>query len=60
MQDLEQNIQDIDTKIRQTEATLKELRKLQDQVATKTVERSTLFQEQEKRYRDLDEENDGL
>lgn len=58
MQDLEQNVQDVDTKIRQTEATLKELRKLHDQVATKTAERSTLFQEQEKRYRDLEEEND--
>ncbi|KVH90979.1 DNA repair protein Rad50 [Cynara cardunculus var. scolymus] len=58
MQELEQNVQDVDTKIRQTEAALKELRKLHDQVATKTAERSTLFQEQEKRYRDLEEEND--
>lgn len=58
MQDLEQSIQDVDTKIRQTEATLKELRKLQDNVATKTAERRTLFQEQEKRYRNLDGEND--
>ena len=60
MQDLEQVVQDVDTKIRQTEATLKELRKLHDQVATKTAERSTLFQEKEKRYKDLEEENDGL
>ncbi|XP_024985051.1 DNA repair protein RAD50 isoform X2 [Cynara cardunculus var. scolymus] len=60
MQELEQNVQDVDTKIRQTEAALKELRKLHDQVATKTAERSTLFQEQEKRYRDLEEENDDL
>ncbi|KAL8227333.1 hypothetical protein R6Q57_017165 [Mikania cordata] len=58
MLDLEQNIQNMDAKIRQTEATLKELQKLQDQVATKTAQRSTLFQEQEKRYRDLEEEND--
>ncbi|KAL8255468.1 hypothetical protein R6Q59_030535 [Mikania micrantha] len=58
MLDLEQNIQNMDAKIRQTEATLKELQKLQDQVATKTTERSTLLQEQEKRYRDLEEEND--
>lgn len=58
VQDLEQSIQDVDTKIRQTEATLKELRKLQGNVATKTAERRTLFQEQEKRLRDLDEEND--
>lgn len=60
MQDLEQNIQNVDSKIRQTEGTLKELRELKDQVATKTAERKALFEEQEKRYRDLDEENDGL
>ncbi|KAI3823111.1 hypothetical protein L1987_04540 [Smallanthus sonchifolius] len=58
MHDLEQNIQNVGTKILQTEETLKEFRKLQDQVAIKTAERSTLFQDQEKRYRDLDEEND--
>ncbi|GJX50617.1 hypothetical protein Tco_0277462, partial [Tanacetum coccineum] len=55
---LEQNVKDVDTKLRQNEATIKELRKLQDQVSTKTAERSTLFQEQEKRYKDLREEND--
>ncbi|GJV77722.1 DNA repair protein RAD50 [Tanacetum coccineum] len=56
---LEQNVKDVDTKLRQNEATIKELRKLQDQVSTKTAERSTLFQEQEKRYKDLREENDA-
>nr|GEU84341.1 DNA repair protein RAD50 [Tanacetum cinerariifolium] len=55
---LEQNVKDVDTKLLQNEATIKELRKLQDQVSTKTAERSTLFQEQEKRYKDLREEND--
>lgn len=60
MQELEQSVQNVDTKIRNTQITLKEFRKLQEQIATKTAERSTLFQEQEKRYRDLDEENDGL
>lgn len=60
MQDLEQNIQNVDTKIRQTEATLEKLRKLQGQVATKTAERRTLFQEKENRYKDLEEELDGL
>lgn len=58
MQDLERNVQDVDTKIRQTEATLNELRKLHGQVANKTAERSTLFEEQERRHRDLEEEND--
>ncbi|KAI7751947.1 hypothetical protein M8C21_008269, partial [Ambrosia artemisiifolia] len=56
MQDLEQNIQNVDTKIRQTEATLKEFRRLQDQVAIKTAERSTLLKEQDQRQRDLEEE----
>ncbi|PWA83573.1 DNA repair protein Rad50 [Artemisia annua] len=55
---LEQNVKDVDTKLRQNEATIKELRKLQGEVSTKTAERSTLFQEQEKRYKELREEND--
>ncbi|CAI9260748.1 unnamed protein product [Lactuca saligna] len=58
MQDLDRHIQDVDAKIRQTEAILKEKRKLEDQVATKTAERSALFKEQEQRFEDLAEEND--
>ncbi|KAJ0606193.1 putative DNA repair protein Rad50 [Helianthus annuus] len=57
IQDLEQIIQNVDSKIRQTEATLKEFRNLQDQVTTKIAERSTLFKEQEQRHMDLQEEN---
>lgn len=60
MQDLDRHIQDVDAKIRQTEAILKEKRKLDDQVATKTAERSALFKEQQQRFEDLAEENDGL
>ncbi|KAL5542789.1 hypothetical protein UlMin_010499 [Ulmus minor] len=58
MQELERNIQDVDTKIHNTEATLKDLRKLQDQITTKTAERSTLYKEQQKQYAALAEENE--
>ncbi|CAK9149108.1 unnamed protein product [Ilex paraguariensis] len=58
MEELERNIQNVDTKIHHTEATLKDLRKLQDQIATKTAERSTLFKEQQKQYAALSEENE--
>lgn len=60
MQELENNIQNVDAKIQHTEATLKDLRKLQDQISTKTAERSTLFKEQQKQYAALAEENEGL
>jgi len=60
MQELEQSIQKVDAKIHHTEATLKDLRKLQDQISTKTAERSTLFKEQQKQYAALAEENEGL
>lgn len=58
MRELDGNIQNVDAKIRQTEATLKELRKLQEKIATKTAARSALFKEQEKQYAALAEEND--
>ncbi|KAL4591941.1 hypothetical protein LXL04_004916 [Taraxacum kok-saghyz] len=58
MHDLELHLQDVDTKIRRTEATLNEQRRLQNLVAKKTAERSTLVQEQEQRYSDLAEENE--
>ncbi|KAI3721937.1 hypothetical protein L2E82_32957 [Cichorium intybus] len=59
MQDLQHNIQDVDAKIRQTEATLKEMRRLEDEVASKAAERHTLYKEKEKHYIDLEEENEG-
>ncbi|KAL6293483.1 hypothetical protein ACE6H2_001625 [Prunus campanulata] len=58
MQELEGSIRDVDTKIRYTEATLKDLRELQDQISMKTAVRSTLFKEQQKKYADLAEENE--
>ncbi|XP_052207378.1 DNA repair protein RAD50 isoform X2 [Diospyros lotus] len=58
MQELERNIQNMDAKIHHTELTLKDLRKLQEQISTKTAERSTLFKEQQKQYAALAEENE--
>nr|XP_048333256.1 DNA repair protein RAD50 isoform X2 [Ziziphus jujuba var. spinosa] len=58
MQELERNIQDVDAKIHNAEVTLKDLRKLQEQISTKTAERSTLFKEQQKQYAALAEENE--
>ncbi|GLT97735.1 hypothetical protein SLE2022_152840 [Rubroshorea leprosula] len=58
MQDLEKAIQNVDVKIRHTEATLKELRDIVQQKAVKNAERSTLINEQRRQYNDLDEENE--
>ncbi|KAI6693971.1 hypothetical protein NL676_021681 [Syzygium grande] len=58
LQDLEESIQTVDAKIHHTEVTLKDLRKLQEQIATKTAERGTLFKEQQKQYAALAEENE--
>lgn len=60
IQELEGNIRNVDSQIHHTEATIKELRKIQEQVSTKTAERSTLFKEQQKQYAALSEENEGL
>lgn len=56
MQELEKSIQDIDAKIHHTELTLKDLRKMQDQISTMTARRSTLFEQQQKQYAALAEE----
>ncbi|GLT61000.1 hypothetical protein SLA2020_337360 [Shorea laevis] len=58
MQGLEKAIQNVDVKIRHTEATLKELRDIVQQKAVKNAERSTLINEQRRQYNDLDEENE--
>lgn len=60
IQELESNLRDLDAKIHHTEATLKDLRKVQEQITIKTAERSTLFREQQKQYAALSEENEGL
>lgn len=60
MQELGESIQNVDAKIHHSEITLKDLRKLQDLISTKTAERSTLFKEQQKQYAALAEENEGL
>ncbi|MED6119967.1 DNA repair protein rad50 [Stylosanthes scabra] len=58
LQELEGSIKDVDDKIHYAEKTLKDLRKLQDQISTKTAQRSTLFREQQKQYAALAEENE--
>ncbi|XP_031379425.1 DNA repair protein RAD50 isoform X1 [Punica granatum] len=58
LQELEASIQNVDTRIHHTEVTLKDLRKMQEQIATKTAERGTLFKEQQKQYAALAEENE--
>lgn len=57
-QELESNLQNLDAKIHHTEVTLKDMRKLQDQITIKTAERSTLFREQQRQYAALAEENE--
>lgn len=59
IKELERNIQDVEDKILHTETTLKELRKLQDQISTRTTARSTLFKLQQTQYAALAEENEG-
>ncbi|CAK7328402.1 unnamed protein product [Dovyalis caffra] len=58
IQELESNLENLDAKIHHTEVTLKDLRKLQDQITIKTAERSTLFREQQRQYAALSEENE--
>lgn len=56
---LEQEIQVIETKIQQTETTLKDLRKLQDEINANATKRSTLFKLQQSQLAALAEENEG-
>ncbi|XP_057766216.1 DNA repair protein RAD50 isoform X2 [Salvia miltiorrhiza] len=58
MQELDPKIQNIDREINKTELLLKDLRKLQDQISTKSGERKSKFEDVQKRYSDLDEENE--
>ncbi|BAT86669.1 hypothetical protein VIGAN_04434300 [Vigna angularis var. angularis] len=55
--ELEDNIKQLEDKIHHAEETLKDLRKLQEQISTKTAQRSTLLKEQEKQHAALVEEN---
>ncbi|GAV92652.1 LOW QUALITY PROTEIN: hypothetical protein CFOL_v3_36030 [Cephalotus follicularis] len=58
IQELDKSIHTVEAKIHHNEVTLKDLRKLQEQISTKTAERSTLFKEQQKQYAALTEENE--
>jgi len=56
---LEESIKKLEDKIHHAEETMKDLRKLQEQISTKTAQRSTLLKEQEKQHAALVEENVG-
>ncbi|XP_019707581.1 DNA repair protein RAD50 isoform X3 [Elaeis guineensis] len=58
IKELERDIQGVEGKILHTETTLKESRKLQDQISTTTTARSTLFKLQQTQYAALAEENE--
>ncbi|KAM0935845.1 putative DNA repair protein Rad50 [Dioscorea sansibarensis] len=58
IKDLEENIHGVETKILHAENTLKEIRKLQDQISTSSTARSTLFKLQQTQYAALAEENE--
>ncbi|XP_048235387.1 DNA repair protein RAD50 isoform X2 [Ricinus communis] len=58
IQALENKVQNVDVKIHQIQTTLKDLRNLQEKIMTKTVERRTLFKEQQRQYEALEEENE--
>lgn len=60
MQELDIKIQNMDSEINHTESLLKDLQKLQGQIATKSGERKSKFEEVQKRYAALTEENEGL
>lgn len=60
MQEHDIKIQNMDREINQTESLLKDLQKLQGQIATKSGERKSKFEELQKRYAALTEENEGL
>ena len=60
MQDLEREIQDVESKIHFTEIKQKDLLKLQEQMTEKSATRSALFAEKESRHGSLQDEIEGL
>ncbi|CAI9117568.1 OLC1v1018973C1 [Oldenlandia corymbosa var. corymbosa] len=58
MLELDNDIDIVNSNIHNTEITLKDLRKLKEQIATKTAERSTYLNEQQRQYNALEEENE--
>lgn len=59
IKDHERDLEVVESKIAHAESTLKDLQKLQLQIATNTTRRNTLFELQEKQYIALSEENEG-
>lgn len=60
MQDLENKIADLNSKIDHVNTTLKELQEIKLQISMKSATRNTLFREQERKYANLSEEIEGL
>ncbi|XP_045089469.2 DNA repair protein RAD50-like [Aegilops tauschii subsp. strangulata] len=58
MEDLKTNIQAVENKIRRTETSIMELRRLQEQISTKATARSTYLTLQQQQYAVLSEENE--
>ena len=59
MEDLKTNIQAVENKIRRTETSIMELRRLQEQISTKATARSTYLTLQQQQHAALSEENEG-
>lgn len=59
MEDLKTNIQAVENKIIRTDESMRDLRRLQEQISTKTTARSTYFTLQQQQYAALSEENEG-
>ncbi|XBJ02385.1 hypothetical protein VPH35_021776 [Triticum aestivum] len=58
MEDLKTNIQAVENKIRRTETSIMDLRRLQEQISTKATARSTYLTLQQQQYAALSEENE--
>ena len=59
MEDLKTNIQAVENKIRRTETSIMDLRRLQEQISTKATARSTYITLQEQQYAALWEDYAG-
>lgn len=60
MQEFDSKIQNLDKEINQTELLLKDLRESERQMAAKSGERKSKYEDLQKRYAALSEENEGL
>lgn len=59
MEELRTNVQGVEDKIRRTEKSLADLRRLQQEINSSTSARTTYFTLQQQQYAALSEENEG-